>query len=567
MNSRKLATAALVILVLFACSRQPKDEAVQQPAAEVAEAAGNAPATPMPVSPEGLRAHIRTLSSDEFAGRAPASPGGERTRQYIAAEFERLGLEPIGGSYFQDVPLVESNVVPEKSFFGLEGVEGLSTLSYKTDIVYWTKHVAEEVSFEGSDLVFVGYGIVAPEYQWNDYEGVDVRGKTVVILINDPGYATGDPALFTGKAMTYYGRWTYKYEEAARQGAAAALIVHDTGPAAYGWNVVETSWAGPQIDLKRADDGASRVKVEAWISNDAAKKLLTRGNLSYEALLEAAKTRGFKAVPIPGVKASAKVTNSIRRSADANVVGVLRGAEAPNEYVLYTAHWDHLGDDHDAGGEDHIFNGAVDNATGVAAILEIAEKFATGPRPRRSVMFAAVTAEESGLLGSAYMAEVPPVPLKDIVGGVNIDGMVPTPRAKDVIVVGAGKSELEDILKAKAEARGLYIRPDAEPEKGYFYRSDHISFAKKGVPMLYADSGFDLVDGGEAAGRALLDAYTAERYHQPSDEFDESWDLSAMAETVDMLHEVGAELAASDKWPNWRTGDEFRAARDASRAQ
>ncbi|MEQ1929089.1 MAG: M28 family metallopeptidase [Parvularculaceae bacterium] len=564
MKSAPLAVLALAVFALAACSKKVGEKAVE--ALPVPEAM-SAPAAAPPITSEGLKAHIKMLSSDEFAGRAPASPGGEKARRYIASEFERLGLEPIGASYFQEVPLVESNVVPDQSFFKLQGADGLSDLKYKTDIVYWTKQVAEGVAFEKSDVVFVGYGIVAPEYQWNDYAGVDVKGKTVVILINDPGYATGNPELFTGKAMTYYGRWTYKYEEAARQGAAAALIVHDTGPAAYGWNVVESSWSGPQIDLKRADDGASRVKVEAWISNDAAKKLLTRANLNYDALLEAAKTRGFTAVPLTGVTASAKVTNAIRRSADANVVGVLPGAEAPHEYVLYTAHWDHLGDDPAAGGEDHIFNGAVDNATGVAAILEIAEKFAAGPRPRRSIMFAAVTGEESGLLGSAYMAESPPVPLKDIVAGVNIDGMLPTPKARDVIVVGAGKSELEDILKKKTDARGLYIRPDTEPEKGYFYRSDHISFAKKGVPMLYADSGYDLVDGGETAGRALLDAYTAERYHQPSDEYDESWDLSAMADTVDMLQEVGAEIATSDKWPTWRDGDEFRAIRDASRAE
>lgn len=565
MKWRPVAAAAMSLLALAACGKKNSEQTKGAP--ETAPAAAVEPAAAAaPVSAEGLEEHIKVLASDDFAGRAPVSAGGEKTRRYIAAEFERLGLEPIG-SYFQEVPLVESNVVVEQSVFKLHGAEGLSDLRYKTDIVYWTKQVADKVAFDSSDVVFVGYGIVAPEYHWNDYEGLDAKGKTVVILINDPGYATGDPALFTGKAMTYYGRWTYKFEEAARQGAAAAVIVHDTGPAAYGWNVVESSWSGPQIDLKRADDGASRVKVEAWISNETARKLLTRGSLNYDALVEAAKSRGFRAVALPGVKASASLTNTIRHSADANVIGVVRGAVAPDEYVLYTAHWDHLGDDPGAGGEDHVFNGAVDNATGTAAILEIAEKFAAGPRPRRSVIFAAVTAEESGLLGSAYMAEVPPVPLKDIVGGVNIDGMLPTPKAKDVIVVGAGKSELEDILKAKADARGLYIRPDTEPEKGYFYRSDHISFAKKGVPMLYADSGFDLVEGGEAAGRVLLDAYTAERYHQPSDEFDEKWDLSAMADTVDMLYEVGAEIANSDKWPNWREGDEFRAIRDASRAK
>ncbi|HNR78415.1 MAG TPA: M28 family metallopeptidase, partial [Parvularculaceae bacterium] len=382
-------------------------------------------------------------------------------------------------------------------------------ISYGDEAVWFTKRVAPEVAFDDSDMVFVGYGVIAPEYQWNDYEGLDVRGKTVIILVNDPGYATQDPALFTGNAMTYYGRWTYKYEEAARQGAAAALIIHDTAPAAYGWNVVEGSNTGPQIDLKRNDDGMSRVMLEGWIQKDVASELLSAAGLDLDAEMEAAKTRGFKAVPMGELKASAKIVQTIKRSNDANVIGVLKGAEAPDEYVLYMAHWDHLGANPAAEGEDHIYNGAVDNATGTAAILEIAEKFAAGPRPRRSIVFAAVTAEESGLLGSAYMAENPPVPLKQIAGGINIDGVLPIGPTKDIIVVGYGASELQDILDAVAKENGRYLRPDAEPEKGYFYRSDHINFAKKGVPMLYADAGIDLVRGGEEVGRAAGADYTA----------------------------------------------------------
>ncbi len=539
--------------------------AAQSEAARPGEGGETAAALEGEITPEGLARHIEILASDEFEGRAPTTPGGEKTRNYIAAEYQRIGLEPVNGSYFQEAEMVETTVDPETSFLRIDVNGETREIAYKTEAVFATKRVKPEVAFAASDMVFVGYGAVAPEYQWNDYEGLDVKGKTVVILVNDPGYATQDPSLFTGNAMTYYGRWTYKFEEAARQGAAAALIIHDTAPASYGWNVVEGSWTGPQIDLKRADDGMSRVALEGWITKDVAQSLLSAAGLDLAQLMEAAKTAGFKPVPMQGLKASAKIVQSIRRSSDANVIGVLKGSEAPDEYVLYMAHWDHLGVNPGAEGDDKIYNGAVDNATGVASILEIAEKFAAGERPRRSILVAAVTAEESGLLGSAYMAENPPVPLKNIVGGVNIDGVPPSPPAKDIIVIGFGASDLEDTLKEIAETNDRYLRPDAEPEKGYFYRSDHINFAKKGVPMLYADAGIDLVSGGEAAGRAAGDDYTAKRYHQPSDEYSPDWDLTGMAQSMNILHDVGERLANSDDWPNWREGNEFRAIRDADR--
>lgn len=537
-------------------------------AAALKAAAGAPPAASVAlegdITAEGLARHIRILASDEYEGRAPTTPGGEKTRQYIAGEFARIGLEPMGGSWFQSAEMVETNVDPARSYLRVARGDDVREIAYGDEAVWWTKRVRPEVGFDDSDVIFVGYGIVAPEYQWNDYEGVDVKGKTVVILVNDPGFATQDPALFTGNAMTYYGRWSYKYEEAARQGAAAALIVHDTAPAAYGWNVVEGSNTGPQIDLKRGDDGMSRVIFEGWIQKGVADELLKAAGTDLAAQMEAAKTRGFRAVPLEGMKASAKIAQSINRSSDANVIGVLKGAEAPDEYVLYMAHWDHLGVNDAAEGEDHIYNGAVDNATGVAAILEIAEKLAAGERPRRSVIFAAVTAEESGLLGSAYMAENPPAPLNRIVGGINIDGVLPLPPTRDIMVVGYDASELQDILREIAEAGGKYLRPDAEPEKGYFYRSDHINFAKKGVPMLYADAGIDLVEGGEAAGRAAGADYVSVRYHQPTDEYSEDWDLAGMAETMNILYEVGARVADSESWPNWRPNNEFRAIRDAS---
>lgn len=571
------APLAVLALALSACGGS--DEAAVETPTDVEGEAAETASAPAPdnderdgdgaeITADGLAEHIRALASDEFEGRAPGTPGGEKTRDYIAGAYKRLGVEPVGDSYMQTVPLVEITLRPDQSSFSIDGEGAPGALEYKTDIVYWTKRVEENLSFETSDLVFVGYGVVAPEYGWNDYEGVDVEGKTVVILINDPGFATKDPAIFNGEAMTYYGRWTYKYEEAARQGAAAALIIHDTEPAAYGWGVVEGSWSGPQLDLERDNAGADRVVAEGWLSNETAQSLFEAAGLELSAQMEAAASVDFNAVPVEGLTASATLSNAIRRSEDANVVGVLPGSERPNEYVLYMGHWDHLGINPETEGDDKIYNGAVDNATGIAAILEIAERFAASEtRPERSILFAAVTAEESGLLGSAYMAEAPPAPFRQIVGGINIDALLPTPPTKDLIVIGFGASELEDALKRVADERGRYLRPDEEPEKGYFYRSDHISLAKKGVPMIYADSGVDLKDGGEEAGKRYAEDYTANRYHAPGDEFDESWDLSGMVETVEILFDLGEELANSDAWPNWYEGNEFRALRDAQRAE
>lgn len=555
---------------LFACGGQDGGGEARDVAAPPQAANGAAGAPPhrsgADITADDLAFHIANLASDAFEGRAPGAPGGDKARRYIAEAYGRLGMGPVGEDYFQAVPLIEATLDPENSYFRIHGQGEEIALEYKKDIVYWTKRVEERLRFEDSDLVFAGYGIVAPEYGWNDYDGVDVAGKTVVILVNDPGFATQDPDLFNGAAMTYYGRWTYKYEEAARQGAAAALIIHDEKPAAYGWGVVEGSWSGPQLDLERADGAAARVIAEGWLSNDRARALAGAAGHDLDALQEAALSPDFKPIPLNGLAASAALNTALRRSQDANVIGFIKGAERPDEYVLYMAHWDHLGVNPTTEGDDKIFNGAVDNATGVAAILEIAEKFATRQTPpARSILLAAVTAEESGLLGSAYMAENPPVPLEKIVGGVNIDALLPTPPAKDMIVVGAGASELEDVLRDVAAARDVYLRPDPEPEKGYFYRSDHISLAKKGVPMLYADAGLDLRDGGEDAGGKLAEDYLANRYHSPQDEFDGDWNMAGITEAVQILYELGAHLADSNDWPNWREDNEFRALRDAQR--
>lgn len=566
MNFARLGLVAPAIMLLSSCGYERETTQVEAPGADAAPT-GEEGGGPGAITGDDLARHIEALASDEFEGRAPTTPGGEKARNYIADEYQRLGLEPVNGSYFQNVPMVESTLDPAQSYFRIDINGAVRDLGYKTESIFWTKRVEENVSFENSDMVFVGYGVVAPEYDWNDYEGIDVAGKTIVMLVNDPGFATQDPDLFNGNAMTYYGRWTYKYEEAARQGAAAAIVIHDTAPAAYGWGVVEGSWSGPQLDLQRPDNGPSRVVAEGWITNDTARELLAAANLDLDALQAAAISNDFTPVPMTGLSASANLVQTIRRSEDANVIGVLPGAKQPDEYVLYMGHWDHLGVNPTQEGEDKIFNGAVDNATGIAAMLEIAERFSNNEeRPARSVLFAAVTAEESGLLGSAYMAEDPPVPLAQIVGGINIDAVLPSPPAKDIIVVGYGASQLEDILKAAAENHDRYLRPDAEPEKGYFYRSDHISLAKKGVPMLYADSGIDLREGGEDAGRAFGEAYTANRYHAPSDEYKDSWDMSGMQDTVEVLYETGAAIAYSDDWPNWYDGNEFRALRDAQRS-
>lgn len=568
------AIAALSMLTLGACGQS--DNAGTSTTTTTSTTEQSAPtATPdqvegasvvlAPVSEENLRTRIATLSSDDFEGRAPATEGGMKTREWLANEMKSIGLKPGNGdSYEQIVPLVELTIDPTQSNLTIDG----EVVEYGSEAVYWTKRVEEDVSYTDSDLVFVGYGVVAPEYDWNDYADIDVEGKTVVILVNDPGYASEDPDFFKGRSMTYYGRWTYKYEEAARQGAAAALIVHQTAPAAYGWNVVEGSWTGAQLDLERPDGGEGRVAVEGWLQEDVARGLFEKADLDFDALTESAKERGFKAVAMGDLKSSSTLKNTVRRSESANVAGIIPGTENPDEYVLYMAHWDHLGHNASVTEGDAISNGAVDNATGTAGILTIAEAFMnTEEKPKRSLMFVAVTAEESGLLGSAYLAEDPIVPLANIVGGINIDGVLPLPPANDIIVVGYGASELEDLLKKAADKRDIYLRPDAEPEKGYFYRSDHISLAKKGVPMLYADSGIDLVDGGEEAGRVLAEDYTVNRYHQPSDEYSPDWNLTGMTQSMTIFSEIGADMAYTDAWPNWYEGNEFRSLRDAQRGE
>jgi Zn-dependent M28 family amino/carboxypeptidase len=577
---KKLFLAAS-LLALTACGEKAATVDTA-PETETNEAAA-APELLMPL-PEGtvaditaddLAVRIKTLADDTFEGRGPGTPTGEAAADWIAAEMNRIGLEPGGdnGTYLQEVKMVNQTIDPSTSYLSFTSEDGTEIpTKLKDDAVIWTKRQnATELSFDPSDVVFVGYGAVAPEYDWNDYDDQDFTGKTVIILVNDPGFATQDPDLFKGKAMTYYGRWTYKYEEAARQHAAAAIVVHETAPAAYGWDVVANSWSGAQSDLVRANGGEDRTTMEAWITRDKAEELFKAAGLDYETLKEAAKERGFKPVPLTGLKAEGAITQKIEPLTSHNVIGILPGQTTPDEYVLYTAHWDHLGkktaEKTGAPGEDfyqdQIFNGAVDNATGAAALLEIAEAMAAQPLDR-SVMFLSVTLEESGLLGSEYFAQHPTVPLNKIVAGINMDGSLPVGRTHDMVVVGYGASELEDMLIDYLETQDRVVKPDPKPEAGSFYRSDHISLAKRGVPMLYADGGEDKLDGGIAAGKAIAQAYNEQRYHKPMDEYSDDWDLSGNEEDVTALFEVGKAIAQSDKWPTWYEGNEFEAARKAS---
>jgi len=534
-----------------------------------AETAGDAKNASASVSAVDLGRRIEFLASDELEGRAPSTPGGKAASQYIADEMKAAGLVPMGenGSYFQAVELTASTLAPNSTMNVSKDDAVIIDGNTTDNAVFWTKRLDETVTVEDSELVFVGYGTVAPEYDWNDYEGLDVKGKTVVMLVNDPGFATKDENLFKGNAMTYYGRWTYKYEEAARQGAAAAIVIHETEPASYGWDVVSGSWTGEQYDLVRPDRGASRAALEGWITDTQAKTMFSAAGLNFGDLKAQAAVKGFKPIPMADFSLDATIEQTVKTTTSRNVAGGIVGSERPDEFVLYMAHWDHLGMSEDIIGDDKIFNGAVDNATGTAAIIEIGETMMERGTPERSVIFVAVTAEESGLLGSAYYAEKPLIPLAQTVGGINIDAMLPVGETKDIKVIGFGSSDLEDLLKEQLDTRGMYIVPDDKPEAGYYYRSDHISLAKKGVPMLYADPGNDHITNGITYGEDFAKEYTAERYHKPGDEFDNSWDLSGIVQATDILLDMGYGMANSDDWPNWYDGTEFRGLRDEMRKE
>jgi Zn-dependent M28 family amino/carboxypeptidase len=510
-----------------------------------------------------LRQHIQILASDEFEGRAPSSRGEELTIQYLTEQFGALGLEPGGenGTWVQDVPLVSITADPDMTLT-VAGNNATQSFAYHTEFVAGTPRVVESIALENSELVFVGYGSVAPEYQWNDYAGVDVAGKTVVVLVNDPGFATQDPEFFRGNAMTYYGRWTYKYEEGARQRAAAVLIVHETAPAAYGWATVQNGWTGPQFDLVTADDNMGRVMAEGWVTLETARAIFAQAGLDFDELKARAATREFQAVPL-GLTASLAIQNTIERSTSRNFLARIPGTTRPDEVVIYMGHWDHFGMDPSLEG-NQIFNGAVDNASGTATLIKMAEAFkALDPAPERTVVFWATTAEEQGLLGSGYYAENPVYPLNRTVAAINIDALPIFGATHDYVIVGHGNSELDDYAVRANEPMGRVVKPNPEPEKGSFFRSDHFPLAKKGVPAHYGGAGHDNIEYGEEWGRAQSDAWTADHYHQVTDEYSEDWDLGGAMQDISVWFRMGVELAYSNAWPEWNEGTEFKAVRDA----
>ncbi|MGN6279305.1 MAG: M28 family metallopeptidase [Sphingomonas sp.] len=522
--------------------------------------------TPPPdISVDTLKAVTKTLSGDDYGGRKPGTPDETKTVATIIQRFKAAGLQPGNhGSWTQDVPLVQltaENVSP----LTFTGGKTPLRMDYRKDMVIATYRVTPHIAVKDSDVVFVGYGINAPERGWNDYAGLDVKGKTVVILVNDPDWQTqGTEGLFEGRAMTYYGRWTYKYEEAARQGAAAAIIVHQSEPASYPWGVVQSSWTGPQQEIDAPGDHMDQSLAIGWIQLADAQKLFASAGKDFAAMETAAKQKGFKPVPL-GLTASVSFDNGVARQTSHNVIGVLPGTAHPDETVLYTAHWDHLGHC-DAVDGDSICNGARDNASGVAGLVAMAEAEAKQGPAKRSMAFMAVTAEEAGLLGSAWYASHPVFPLAKTVGGVNMDVLNTNGRAHNFVITGAGKSELEDMVKPLVAAQGRVIEPEAHPEAGGYFRSDHFSFAKLGVPMLDGGSGDDLVQGGRAAGEAADADYRDHKYHKPQDEYDPNWDWSGAVEDLTLYAELGRELANGNAWPNWYQGTEFRAIRDKSRA-
>jgi Zn-dependent M28 family amino/carboxypeptidase len=548
-----LGTALFLIGLGFPGCGQKSEESLLRPSLES-------------ITADDLSKDTQLLASDDFEGRGLASDGETKTIYFLRDEFQKIGLEPgNGASYFQDIPMVVTTADPAARLEVVEAGKQAIAFVYKEDFVAETLRVAEETALAGSEMVFAGYGIVAPEYNWNDYEGLDIRGKTVVVLVNDPGYATQDPALFNGRSMTYYGRWTYKFEEAARQGAAGVFIIHETEPAAYPWGVVQNGWTGLQFNLVREDNNMSRCAAEGWLHLDAARKVFALAGLNYDEVKGTAAKRGFKAVPL-GLRASLTLKNTVRNVTSKNVIARLPGSERRDETIIYESHWDHFGKNPALEG-DQIFNGAVDNATGTAALLELAEAFRKlKPAPARSIVFLAVTGEEQGLIGSEYYATHPVFPTAKTVSVINMDALNIYGPMKDITVVGYGLSDLDRYIEAAAQEAGRTVNPDPTPEKGSYFRSDHFPFAKQGIPAVYPSGGTDSVAHGKEWTLAQREKYTAEKYHKPSDEFDPGWDLSGAVDDLRLLFKVGYRLAMETTFPNWKEGTPYKAKRDADMA-
>jgi Zn-dependent M28 family amino/carboxypeptidase len=509
----------------------------------------------------GFRDHVRVLAADDFEGRKPGTRGEEKTVAYLVDQFRKLGLKPGNGeSYLQQVPLVEI-LAGGDTALSVSGRSGARPLTYAKDMVIWTKRAVPEAALQQSELVFVGYGIVAPEYQWNDYAQADVRGKTVVVLLNDPGHATQDPRVFKGDTMTSYGRWAYKFEEAARRGAAGVLLIHDTAAAGYGWNVVVNSWTGAQLESAANDAVAGRAAIEGWITFDAGRALFAQAGLDFTGLVAAAARPGFKAVAM-GLKVDAQVHNTLRHLNSPNVVALLPGTKRKREYVIYSAHWDHLGRAPPEG-TGAIFSGAVDNASGVAGLLMLAQSLArTQPSADRSILFLALTAEEQGLLGSAYYVDNPLVPLRDTAGVLNLDTLHIGGPTRDVVIFGYGNSELEEYFHAAAQLQGRELHPEPRPGLGMYFSSAQFNFARRGVPALYAGAGIDDSARGPAWGQAQLDDYMTYRYHQAGDKYSADWDVRGTLDDLRLYYEVGNRLARTHRFPRWYPNSEFRASRE-----
>lgn len=512
---------------------------------------------------KGLEDHIRMLASDDFQGRKPFTEGEKKTLQYLEKQFSDLGLEPgNGASYLQEVPMVE--ITPRAdSIMSVEAANGDFTLRGFHDYVINSQRTVPSVSWENEPLVFAGFGIVAPEYNWNDYANLEVRDKIVVVLVNDPGFGGEDSTFFKGNTMTYYGRWTYKFEEAARQGAKGCLVVHNTVPAGYPFQVLQNTWNSAHLYLDPRGKDTFFPEGVGWISKPAIEKIFTAAGLDFNKAQTDARKPGFKGQPL-----DARITFSmaldVRFDTSYNVIAKVTGTERPDEYIIYSAHWDHLGIARKDAEGDSIYNGALDNASGTAGLLEIAKAFKQmDNKPRRSVIFLAVTAEEQGLWGSAYYAENPIYPKEKTVANINMDGVNPYGRMNDIMVVGSGQSDLEDLLKEQAALAGRYVVADDEPEKGYYFRSDHFNFAKIGVPALYLKTGSDFVGKGKAYGEQLKVTYTQKYYHQPSDEFDTArMNFEGGVEDLKLLFQIGKKLAFQEGWPQWKNGSEFKAIRD-----
>jgi len=520
------------------------------------------------ITPDGLLAHIKILASDEFDGRAPGTKGEELSVKYITDQFKQIGLKPGNpdGTYTQEVPLAGIRSDPKMSFIiGDKTID----LTYPDDFVVSSARLEPEIKIDNSDVVFVGYGIVAPEYGWDDYKDVDVSGKTTLMLINDPPIPDPkdssklDDKMFKGKAMTYYGRWTYKYEIAAKKRAAAAVIIHETEPAAYPYSVVKTSWGKENYEIDAPDKNIGAVKARSWITLDAVKKLLADCGQDFDALKKSAITKDFRPVALDA-KANIDIRQQLRSFKSHNVIGKLDGSDpkVQGEYVIYTAHWDHLGRHPELQG-DQIFNGAIDNASGVASVIQLAAAFTKlNPPPKRSVLFMATTAEEAGLLGAKFYAEHPLYPLEKTLADINIDTVNPWGKTRDIEDLSDNNSTLDDLLAAAAKRNGRVMVPNSQPEKGSFYRADHFEFSKLGVPALYTGGGKNLIGKSADLGRKKKDDYTAHHYHQVSDEVNPEWDLSGAVQDIQLLFEVGYQVANGDKFPEWKPGTEFKAKRD-----